>query len=173
MQFSFWAIVFWAATGVTVAVANTSAQDAMRKCSDSAGSKQGAERKNLVSECLAVEQAKEKPPERNHKTQKLCESTKSSDMVACSAVMKKEAETRLSQVYEELRAKIRKRGDTELEKSLVAAHREWVKFRDAHCDFDASIEGTGNSYWSARMGQCEALEGKARTEYLRRILRDL
>jgi len=100
-----------------------------------------------------------------------CESPETGvDMVACAGARRAAADTKLNVVYSQLRHSLRKHGEAALEKNLQIAQRDWLKFQNSHCEFEATYEGAGGSFVSAKWGDCMAETAVARTKYLEELL---
>jgi uncharacterized protein YecT (DUF1311 family) len=78
------------------------------------------------------------------------------------------SEQELNAAYRELRNKLRTSELQHLEPRLIEAQRAWVKFREAHCAFEATMQVEGNSWTSFYEGSCKAEEAEQRTLYLRK-----
>ncbi|KQU71486.1 MULTISPECIES: lysozyme inhibitor LprI family protein [unclassified Rhizobacter] len=48
--------------------------------------------------------------------------------------------------------------------------RDWLKFQKSHCAFEATYEGAGGSFVSAKLGDCMAETTAERTKYLEDLL---
>ncbi|HEV2802833.1 MAG TPA: lysozyme inhibitor LprI family protein [Pyrinomonadaceae bacterium] len=85
----------------------------------------------------------------------------------CAARARDKADAELNKVYRDL---LKDTGTTERAK-LRAAQLAWLKFRDAHCDYE-SIGNKGGSIYPMVMSFCLAEVTTARVKQLREILRE-
>lgn len=85
----------------------------------------------------------------------------------CAARARDKADAELNKVYREL---IKDTGTTERAK-LRAAQLAWIKFRDAHCDYE-SVGNTGGSIYPMVVSFCLARVTNARVKQLQEILRE-
>ena len=146
---------------------------AMQTCSNEAGQMKGDARKAFVFKCLRS-RLFTGDSNQDGSVQELCASPVTGpQVIACSAAKFKEADVSLNRVYRELRARLKKVGENGFDESLVNAQRDWVRFRQTHCNFDGTYEGAGGSFVSAKIGECMAVETKTRTEYLSGVLKYL
>ncbi|WP_457329550.1 lysozyme inhibitor LprI family protein [Rhizobacter sp. P5_C2] len=100
-----------------------------------------------------------------------CESSESgAELVACAAARHAAADVKLNIVYRQLRNALRKRGEVAIEENLQIAQRDWLKFQKSHCAFEATYEGAGGSFVSAKLGDCMAETTAERTKYLEDLL---
>ena len=85
----------------------------------------------------------------------------------CADEAYKKADTALNATYKEVMARLKDSEDTA--KSLVAAQRAWIAYRDAECDFIASgVEG--GSALPMIVLQCREQETTRRTDELKALL---
>jgi uncharacterized protein YecT (DUF1311 family) len=85
----------------------------------------------------------------------------------CAARARDKADAELNKVYREL---IKDTGTTERAK-LRAAQLAWIKFRDAHCDYE-TIGNKGGSIYPMVSSFCLARVTNDRVKQLREILRE-
>lgn len=85
----------------------------------------------------------------------------------CAARARDKADAELNKVYREL---TKDTGTTERAK-LRAAQLAWIKFRDAHCDYE-SVGNLGGSIYPMVYSFCLARVTAERTARLREILRE-
>ena len=85
----------------------------------------------------------------------------------CAARARDKADAELNKVYREL---LKDTGTAERAK-LRAAQLAWIKFRDAHCDYE-SVGNQGGSIYPMVYSFCLARVTAERTERLREILRE-
>lgn len=143
-------------------------QDVMRSCVSDAGERKGEERKAFMLGCLTdrrptLDQTG-KPPKAP------CEGVSADDAMRCSAPTWQAAEAELNTNYQSLRRKLKDSGLQHLEPQLVRAQRDWVKYRQSHCGFDAAIQVEGNSWTSYYLGACMASEASSRAQHLLNLL---
>lgn len=62
--------------------------------------------------------------------------------------------------------------NSEIRKTLVESQRQWIKFRDAQCDVESTLVGTGTSA-AAVGGQCLIDLTRERIRFLRRVAEGL
>jgi uncharacterized protein YecT (DUF1311 family) len=98
-----------------------------------------------------------------------CEWSTPSEANRCASAQLERDERALNEAYVALRARLRTSDDKSLEESLVRAQRIWVKYREAHCEFDADVQVVGNPWNSYHRAVCLSGEAQARTEYLKRV----
>lgn len=107
--------------------------------------------------------AADKPPN--------CDSPENGEeLIACSAWRHRMADAKMNATYKQLRDVLRKRGEAEVEKRILQAQRDWLKFQNSHCEFQATYEGAGGSFVSAGWGNCMANTTTDRTKYLQDLL---
>jgi uncharacterized protein YecT (DUF1311 family) len=100
-----------------------------------------------------------------------CESPESgAELIACAAARHAAADVKLNIVYRQLRNALRKHGEAAIEENLQVAQRDWLKFQKSHCAFEATYEGAGGSFVSAKLGDCMAETTTERTKYLEDLL---
>jgi len=85
----------------------------------------------------------------------------------CAARARDQADAELNKVYRELM----KDAGTEERAKLRSAQLAWIKFRDAHCDYE-SVGNKGGSIYPMVYSFCLAKITTARTTHLREILRE-
>ncbi|HJR05688.1 MAG TPA: lysozyme inhibitor LprI family protein [Pyrinomonadaceae bacterium] len=85
----------------------------------------------------------------------------------CAARARDKADAELNKVYREL---MKDAGTTERAK-LRAAQLAWLKFRDAHCDYE-SVGNKGGSIYPMVVSFCLAGVTNARVKQLQEILRE-
>ncbi|HEY1403750.1 MAG TPA: lysozyme inhibitor LprI family protein [Pyrinomonadaceae bacterium] len=85
----------------------------------------------------------------------------------CAARARDKADAGLNKVYREL---MKDTGATERAK-LRSAQLAWIKFRDAHCDYE-TIGNKGGSIYPMVYSFCLARVTTARTKHLEEILRE-
>ena len=83
------------------------------------------------------------------------------DMTLCSTQEFKVADTKLNQLYQQLRAKL----NSKQQQRLTVAQRSWVKFRDETCDYSAG-HFEGGSVAPSIYGYCRAKVTKERIKDL-------
>jgi len=72
----------------------------------------------------------------NKETSLDCENAQTqSEINVCAGLQAQAADKKLNQVYQQLQAKIK---DSPQEKRLVEAQQQWIKFRDADCEYAKS-----------------------------------
>jgi len=91
-------------------------------------------------------------------------------LIACAAARHKAADIKLNIAYENLLSALRKQHEPLLEERLKAAQRDWLKFQKSHCDLEATYEGAGGSFASAKLGECMANTSAERAKYLEALL---
>lgn len=89
------------------------------------------------------------------------------DINECVGKAYKKADADLNAAYKEAAARVK--GDDGQHKKLVAAQREWIKFRDAECDFVTADAGGGSAY-SMALSACLTTLTQDRTKQLRGYL---
>ncbi|NKI93253.1 lysozyme inhibitor LprI family protein [Rhizobacter sp. SG703] len=100
-----------------------------------------------------------------------CESPEhGAELVACAAARHAAADVKLNIAYWQLRNALRKHGEAAMEENLQIAQRDWLKFQKSHCAFEATYEGAGGSFASAKLGDCMAETTAERTKYLEDLL---
>jgi len=87
---------------------------------------------------------------------------------ACAGLSYEKADKKLNQVYQQLLPELPRAR----RQKLITAQSEWIKFRDANCDF-AKSEVQGGTIAPAIYNGCLADMTKQRTAQLERYLRDL
>ncbi len=103
-----------------------------------------------------------------------CESPElGADLIACAAARHRTADAHLNRVYKQLIGVLQQRREPELEQRLRASQRDWLRFRQSHCELEATYEGAGGSSVSAKMGECMTEASVGRTKYLERLLTHL
>lgn len=85
----------------------------------------------------------------------------------CAARARDKADAELNKLYQQL---MRAADVTEREK-LRAAQLAWIKFRDAHCDYE-TIGNKGGSIYPMVVGFCLARVTNERVKQFREILRE-
>lgn len=88
------------------------------------------------------------------------------DLIACAATRHKAADARLNRVYEQLRRTLKRRAELALDERLRASQRDWLRYQRSHCELEATYEGAGGSFVSARLSECMADTTASRTKYL-------
>lgn len=73
------------------------------------------------------------------------------DMNICSSQEFKAADTKLNQLYQQLRPKL----NSKQQQRLTAAQRSWLKFRDETCNYEAG-KFEGGSVAASTYGYCRA-----------------
>ena len=89
------------------------------------------------------------------------------ELNVCAARARDKADAELNKVYREL---MKDTGTTERAK-LRAAQLAWIKFRDAHCDYE-SVGNKGGSIYPMVVSFCLAKITDTRTKQLQEILRE-
>lgn len=89
-------------------------------------------------------------------------------MNRCAAQEFQKADAELNKIYREL---TRDAGTAEKAK-LRAAQLAWIKFRDAHCDYEA-FGNTGGSIYPMVHGFCRARVTRERTNQFREIIKEM
>ncbi len=87
---------------------------------------------------------------------------------ACAALEAEEADKKLNQVYQQLRAKIK---DSPQEERLIEAQQQWIKFRDADCEY-AKGQYEGGSIVPTIEAACITQLTEQRTQDLEDYLED-
>jgi uncharacterized protein YecT (DUF1311 family) len=105
-------------------------------------------------------------------TQPNCDSPeRGSDLIACSAIRHKTADTEMNATYKELRSVLQERGEAETNKRLQQAQRAWLGFQRSHCEFESTYEGASGSFISSKWGDCLTNTTIDRTKYLQELLK--
>jgi uncharacterized protein YecT (DUF1311 family) len=100
-----------------------------------------------------------------------CESPeRGADLVACAAARHKVADAKLNSAYKQLRGALKKQDESALDERLRVSQRDWLRFQQSHCEFEATYEGAGSSFVSAKLGDCMAETTTDRTKYLEGLL---
>ncbi len=103
-----------------------------------------------------------------------CESPEAgADLIACAAARHRAADASLNRVYRQLVSVLKQRREPELEQRLRVSQRDWLRFRQSHCEFEATYEGAGGSYVSAKLDECLTETSVGRTTYLEGLLTQL
>jgi uncharacterized protein YecT (DUF1311 family) len=84
----------------------------------------------------------------------------------CAGAEYQKADAELNRVYKQLMATLE---DREYEALLKTAQQAWLKYRDAHCDFEAFANRGGTIYPVVRRS-CLAAMTRARAKELREQL---
>ena len=84
------------------------------------------------------------------------------DINACAAISAKEADQALNQAYQQLKARLSPQQDA----LLVAAQLAWIRFRDAQCELERSIEAGGSLSTTSHL-ECVRRLSSAREQELR------
>lgn len=101
----------------------------------------------------------------------ICESPElGSDLIDCAAARHKAADAKLNSVYKQLVGALKKQGESALEERLRTSQRDWLRFQQSHCEWEATYEGAGGSLVSAKLGECMAQTAASRTTYLEGLL---
>ena len=103
--------------------------------------------------------------------QAVCESDKTDDMQRCASVQLKASEQKLNAAYQQLLAVLRKKGMTDVLKSLQAAEQLWVRSREADCTLYKTAYSGGSL---AQLGytNCLAARGAQRTQQLQTYMEE-
>lgn len=102
-------------------------------------------------------------PAQNQQTPDPCDNAQSTvDMGNCAGVEYQKADAELNRVYKQLMASLE---DREYESHLKTAQQSWLKYRDAHCDFEAFGNRGGTIYPVVRRS-CLTTMTRARTKEL-------
>ena len=166
-----WLVIVSAMATATLSADSATAagtpQSVMHSCVSDAGSRTGADRKAFMVECLTsrrptLDQSGSPPKEDP------CNGSSASDSMRCSAPSWDKSERELNAAYHELRKKLKAPGLQHLVPRLVEAQRAWLKFRETHCAFSATLQVEGNSWTSFYESSCKAEEADQRTQYLRK-----
>ena len=142
---------------------------AMRDCVDKAGARKGDERKKFMTQCLSEKgislaaEAEKLPP------QDPCESGSAFGSIQCMKPSWDSSEKSLNRAYAAARSKLRAAKIEGLEEKLLQAQREWIKFREAHCRFNAAMQVEGNTWNSFWLMDCMAAQADLRAEYLKSL----
>ena len=72
-------------------------------------------------------------------------------MNACADTSFKQSDRKLNELYKQIEARLK--DDVETKKLFVQAQRDWVKFRDAECDFQTA-GAAGGSMMPMLVAQC-------------------
>ena len=103
-------------------------------------------------------------PAQNQQTPDPCDNAQSTvDMGNCAGKEYKEADEELNRVYKKLMASLE---DREYEALLRTAQQAWLKYRDAHCDFEA-FENRGGTIYPVMHRSCLTTMTRARTKELK------
>lgn len=103
----------------------------------------------------------------NQQTPDPCDNAQSTvDMGNCAGEEYKKADAELNSVYKQLMSSLE---DREYEALLKTAQQAWLKYRDAHCDFEA-FENRGGTIYPVMHRSCLTTMTKARTKELREQL---
>ncbi|CAM4007305.1 Lysozyme inhibitor LprI N-terminal domain-containing protein [Bordetella tumbae] len=89
------------------------------------------------------------------------------DINECVGKAYKKADADLNAAYKQ--AATRLKGDDDQHKKLITAQREWIKFRDAECDFVTADAGGGSAY-SMALSACLTTLTQDRTKQLKGYL---
>lgn len=89
------------------------------------------------------------------------------EMNSCAEWERRAADAELNQAYGQLRARL----DAKRQQALLEAQRAWIRYRDAHCAYEASAN-EGGSLEPYTRGICLARVSRGRTAELRQALRD-
>ena len=89
------------------------------------------------------------------------------DMNICSSQEFKAADTKLNQLYQQLRPKL----NSKQQQRLTAAQRSWVKFRDETCDYEAG-KFEGGTLAAPTYGYCRARVTQQRVKDLEDYLKE-
>ena len=96
-----------------------------------------------------------------------CESPQTTlDMNMCSSQEFKAADTKLNQLYQQLRAKL----NSKQQQKLTVAQRTWIKFRDETCNYEAG-QFEGGSLAPSTYGYCRARVTQERVKDLEDYLK--
>ncbi|MEG4230951.1 lysozyme inhibitor LprI family protein [Microcoleus sp. Pol11C3] len=87
------------------------------------------------------------------------------DMNICSSQEFKAADTKLNQLYQQLRPKL----NSKQQQRLTVAQRSWLKFRDETCNYEAG-KFEGGSVAASTYGYCRARVTQERVKDLERYL---
>jgi len=88
------------------------------------------------------------------------------DMNMCSSQEFKAADTKLNQLYQQLRAKL----NSKQQQKLTVAQRTWIKFRDETCNYEAG-QFEGGSLAPSTYGYCRARVTQERVKDLEDYLK--
>ena len=99
----------------------------------------------------------------NQQTPDPCDNAQSTvDLGDCVGKEYKEADAELNRVYKQLMASLE---DREYEALLKTAQQAWLKYRDAHCDFEA-FQNRGGTIYPVVQRSCLTAMTRARTKEL-------
>ena len=122
----------------------------------------------IVAQQPAATQPPAPAPERDEADEGPCpEAMTQHAMNQCAAQEFQKADAELNKIYREL---VKDAGAAEKAK-LRAAQLAWIKFRDAHCDYEA-FGNTGGSIYPMVHGFCRARVTRERTNQFKEILKE-
>jgi uncharacterized protein YecT (DUF1311 family) len=88
------------------------------------------------------------------------------DMNICAGLAYRNSDQNLNQVYKQLLSKLPK----SRQQKLISAQQDWIKFRDANCEFEKS-EFEGGTIAPTIQGRCLETLTKQRTQQLQGYLK--
>lgn len=121
--------------------AGESPETAMAACNSAAGSRKGEDRKAFMVSCLNQRRPASESLQSGRKASQCGLAETEQLMRSCRAEELTSVEADLNTVYKLLRSQLQKIGETGIEKDLVIAQRDWVRFRQSHCEFESVYEG--------------------------------
>lgn len=74
-------------------------------------------------------------------------------MNQCADASAKQSDKKLNELYKQIESRLKDDADTK--KLFVQAQRDWIKFRDAECDFQTA-EAAGGSMMPMIVAQCQS-----------------
>ena len=89
------------------------------------------------------------------------------DLNMCAGTNAEAADKKLNEVYKQV---MDSRGDEAARASLRRSERDWIKYRDKHCDEEVGPQADGGSIWPMEMSNCLEQETAKRIRALQRML---
>jgi uncharacterized protein YecT (DUF1311 family) len=101
-----------------------------------------------------------------------CASGSAIGSIRCMSASWERAETELNAEYQLALRRLKVTASASIQQKFLESQRQWVRYRDAHCTFEADAEVEGNAWNSFHRANCKAERATARAQYLRKVWAD-
>lgn len=98
-----------------------------------------------------------------------CTSGSAIGSITCMSASWERAEAALNTEYQAALRRLNATASPSVQQKFVESQRQWVRYRDAHCTFEAAAQVEGNSWNSFYRASCKAEQAEIRTQYIHKV----
>jgi uncharacterized protein YecT (DUF1311 family) len=98
-----------------------------------------------------------------------CTSGSAIGSMRCMSASWERAEAELNAEHQLALRRLKGSASASIQQKFVESQRHWIRYREAHCTFEAAAEVEGNAWNAFHSANCKAEQATTRAQYLRKV----